>query len=81
MSSTPTLPWVLPMYEYMRRHLQSYSTDLHNPLRTTADAGLIKLNKYYFKARECQFNVIATSESHLSLIYFRRDHDMLIPIL
>ncbi|KAJ7138608.1 hypothetical protein C8R46DRAFT_922078, partial [Mycena filopes] len=62
-SSTPTLPWVLPMYEHMLKHLQATRDDgkLLQPLRVAATAGLDKLNIYYEKARGCQFNVIATS--------------------
>ncbi|KAJ6558727.1 hypothetical protein B0H10DRAFT_1894392, partial [Mycena sp. CBHHK59/15] len=60
-STTLTLPWVLPMYEKMLKHLRSCSNNesLLISLRTAAEAGLGKLNTYYFKARECQLNVIA----------------------
>ncbi|KAJ6464225.1 hypothetical protein DFH09DRAFT_1489009, partial [Mycena vulgaris] len=61
-SSTPTLPWVLPMYEKMLVHLRSTRDDekILQPLRVAASAGLEKLETYYAKARACQFNVIAT---------------------
>lgn len=70
-SDTPTLPWVLPMYEYMRKHLRGYGTTsaaesnkLPPALLTrAAESGLAKLDEYYWKARDCQYNVIATRES------------------
>jgi len=51
------------MYEFMRRHLDSFINDANQPidLQSAARAGLEKLNQYYIKARGCQFNVIATS--------------------
>ncbi|KAJ6566505.1 hypothetical protein B0H19DRAFT_711354 [Mycena capillaripes] len=61
-SSTPTLRWVLPMYEHMLKHLMANRDDenMLQTLRVAAAAGLDKLNAYYKKARGCQFNVIAT---------------------
>ncbi|KAJ7193712.1 hypothetical protein GGX14DRAFT_378716, partial [Mycena pura] len=63
-SKTPTLPFVLPMYEHMLKKLSTHSNDmkLHESLRLGAAAALIKLDTYYKKARACQFYVIATSE-------------------
>ncbi len=63
-SNTPTLPWVLPMYAYMEKHLKSLTEDpiLLPSLREAATAGLLKLNQYYTKARNCQYNVLATSK-------------------
>ncbi|KAJ6528858.1 hypothetical protein B0H19DRAFT_845905, partial [Mycena capillaripes] len=62
-STTPTHPWVLPMYEKMLTDLESAcdDTSLPQPFRVAAAAGLEKLTVYYEKARSCQFNVIATS--------------------
>lgn len=61
-AKTPTLPWVLPMYEHMLKHLRGYvaDTDQLPTLRYAAGEGLAKLEGYYQKARGCQFNVIAT---------------------
>ncbi|KAJ7652749.1 hypothetical protein DFH06DRAFT_994994, partial [Mycena polygramma] len=61
-SSTPTLPWVLPMYEGMLKHLRTCKLDnsLSAKLRVAAEAGLEKLEEYYDKACQCQLNVIAT---------------------
>ncbi|KAJ7084205.1 hypothetical protein C8R44DRAFT_721855, partial [Mycena epipterygia] len=61
-SSTPTLPWVLPMYEKMLMHLRAWGSGESVPesVRTAASAGLGELETYYSKARGCQFNVIAT---------------------
>ncbi|KAF8202641.1 hypothetical protein K438DRAFT_1716386, partial [Mycena galopus ATCC 62051] len=61
-SKTPTLPWVLPMYEQMLQHLTKTSEDAGLPaaLRLAAGAGLVKLKHYYNKAQNCQFYVIAT---------------------
>ncbi|KAJ7435174.1 hypothetical protein FB451DRAFT_1062778, partial [Mycena latifolia] len=71
-SSTPTLPWVLPMYELMLKHLRKCEADikLSGSLRMAATAGLEKLNTYYLKARGCQFNVIATCMSFLLTTVF-----------
>lgn len=65
-SNTPTLPWVLPMYEMMLKHLREYKNSelaAFAPLRDAATAGLLKLEKYYDEARKCQFNVVATCKS------------------
>ncbi|KAJ7478983.1 hypothetical protein FB451DRAFT_1172106 [Mycena latifolia] len=45
-SSTPTLPWVLPMYELTLKHLRKCEADTKLPgsLRLAATAGLEKLN-------------------------------------
>ncbi|KAF7346859.1 Dimer-Tnp-hAT domain-containing protein [Mycena sanguinolenta] len=70
-SSTPTLPWVLPMYEKMLTHLRGYTT--HTSLGVATTAGLHKLETYYEKARGCQFNVIATLlHPSLGLAWFRK---------
>ncbi|KAK0455611.1 uncharacterized protein EV420DRAFT_1272158 [Desarmillaria tabescens] len=77
-STTPTLPWVLPMYEMMRRHLSTTNDDLTQlpQIRTAALVGLMKLDKYYFKAKFNQYNVIATMlHPHLGLRWFRRLND------
>lgn len=66
-AKTPTLPWVLPMYEHMLKHLKGFVED-HKQLATlryAAGEGLAKLEGYYQKARGCQFKVIATSMSVL----------------
>lgn len=64
-SKTPTLPWVLPMYAHMEKHLKALTEDqkLLPSLRGAAAAGLQKLDQYHIKARNCQYNVIATSKS------------------
>ncbi|SJL11861.1 uncharacterized protein ARMOST_15272 [Armillaria ostoyae] len=74
-STTPTLPWVLPMYEKMKKHLVStQNSDTQLPqIRTAASAALAKLDKYYFKAVFNQYNIIATMlHPHLGLRWFRR---------
>ncbi|KAF7362862.1 Dimer-Tnp-hAT domain-containing protein [Mycena venus] len=74
-SSTPTLPWVLPMYEKMLVHLWSTRADekILQPLRVAASAGLEKLEMYYAKARACQFNIIVTVlHPSLGLSWFRK---------
>ncbi|TFY78260.1 hypothetical protein EWM64_g5750 [Hericium alpestre] len=59
---TPTLPWVLPMYEYMRKYLdkQIKNNSLPLALCEAIAAGLEKLLHYYNLALECQYAVIAT---------------------
>jgi hypothetical protein len=61
-SSTPTLPFVLPMYELMKNGLSAQANDpnLSPQLQLAAAAGINKLNKYYPKAWSNQFNVLAT---------------------
>lgn len=61
-SRTPTLPWVLPMYEYMRKHLRKCQNDATLPaaVRGATEAATEKLEEYYSKACGCQFNIIAT---------------------
>ncbi|KAJ7759812.1 hypothetical protein DFH07DRAFT_682224, partial [Mycena maculata] len=60
-SSTPTLPWVLPMYKGMCKHLQaSEGNAKFGCLRMAAAAGLEKLEFYYSKASDSQLNIIAT---------------------
>ncbi|KAJ7604918.1 hypothetical protein FB45DRAFT_1069775 [Roridomyces roridus] len=62
-AGTPTLPWVIPMYERMLRELKSNHDDSNLPdaLRVAVVAGLEKLETYYARALGCQFNIIATS--------------------
>ncbi|KAJ7019085.1 hypothetical protein C8F04DRAFT_976168, partial [Mycena alexandri] len=61
-SRTPTLPWVLPMYEYMRKHLRNSKDDTSLPtaIRDATEAASEKLEEYYSKACGCQLNTIAT---------------------
>ncbi|KAF8130004.1 hypothetical protein K438DRAFT_1494987, partial [Mycena galopus ATCC 62051] len=51
-ANTPTLPWVLPMYEHMLKHLKTHRDDnsMLTQLRAAAIAGLDKLEFYYEKA-------------------------------
>ncbi|EKM48650.1 uncharacterized protein PHACADRAFT_108524 [Phanerochaete carnosa HHB-10118-sp] len=59
---TPTLPYVLPMYEYMRQSLDANAQDekLDPLIRNAAAAGLLKLLGYYTKAKASQYVIIAT---------------------
>ncbi|OCH90835.1 hypothetical protein OBBRIDRAFT_730002 [Obba rivulosa] len=59
---TPTLSWVLPMYEQIKSVLkETIKTTLNENLRNAAFAGLAKLMTYYAKARKCYFTILATS--------------------
>ena len=62
-SRTPTLPYVLPMYEHMFKNLDAYARDekISPDLRNAAAAGLRKLNEYYNLAQASQFTLLATS--------------------
>ncbi|KAJ7827733.1 hypothetical protein B0H13DRAFT_1917484 [Mycena leptocephala] len=73
-SRTPTLPWVLPMYEGMLKYLQSAQVNTKfSCLRTAAGAGLEKLQNYYLKACNCQLNIIATLlHPSLGIAWFRK---------
>ncbi|KAH9939193.1 hypothetical protein B0H21DRAFT_698533, partial [Amylocystis lapponica] len=58
LSKTPTLPWVLPMYEHMKDALQKTIDSTQLPeISNAAKAGLQKLMTYYTLALECQFNI------------------------
>ncbi|KAJ7132014.1 hypothetical protein C8R44DRAFT_849642 [Mycena epipterygia] len=67
--STPMLPWVLPMYKGMLKHLQTSqdNKELPNSLHNTVTAGLIKLETYFLKAW-CQLNIIMAL-LHPSLVF------------
>ncbi|KAF8239581.1 hypothetical protein L208DRAFT_1374683 [Tricholoma matsutake] len=70
-----TLPWVLPMYEHMMKHLKTYSTDLRQPvnIQNAAKGGLLKLEMYYNKAWLCHYNTIATMlHPHLEISWFHK---------
>lgn len=63
-SRTPTLPYVLPMYETMRKSLDDSARDasLEPLVRNAAAAGLEKLEVYYQYARSSHYVIIATSK-------------------
>ncbi|KAJ6484240.1 ribonuclease H-like domain-containing protein, partial [Mycena sanguinolenta] len=73
-SRTPTLPWVLPMYEGMLKHLRSAQYDALLPsLRSAAVEGLQKLEEYYSKACDSQLNIVATLlHPSLGIQWFRK---------
>ena len=58
----PTLPWALPMYELMCKHLVTFMDDTERPLaiREAACAGHEKLMHYYKIARESMHVIVAT---------------------
>jgi hypothetical protein len=62
-ANVPNLPWVLPLYEEMRKFLQQNIDDtaLPSQLRIAADAGMKKLSHYNDLANKNHFNIIATS--------------------
>lgn len=64
-AKTPTLPWAIPMYDYMQKHLLTASTNVALPFKfqEAALAGLEKLERYYKMARLNQFNIVSTGES------------------
>ncbi|KAJ6474928.1 hypothetical protein C8R45DRAFT_790942, partial [Mycena sanguinolenta] len=73
-SRTPTLPWVLPMYEGMLKHLREAQFEARFPsLRNAAAAGLEKLEQYYSKACDSQLNIVATLlHPSLGIQWFRK---------
>ncbi|KAF7375808.1 Dimer-Tnp-hAT domain-containing protein [Mycena sanguinolenta] len=73
-SRTPTLPWVLPMYEGMRKHLRgTMDTATYPSLRTAAGAALDKLESYYSKACNSELNIVATLlHPSLGISWFRK---------
>lgn len=75
---TPTLPWVLPMYEKMKKHLVSMqNSDTQLPqICTAASAALAKLDKYYFKAVFNQYNIITTSVCYTSFFSTSADRSL-----
>ena len=70
-ANTPTLPWVLPMYEYMRKELDTHATNpcLPTNIREAIAAGISKLMEYYSLANKCQTNTLATSMFIFSALY------------
>ncbi|KAI0363170.1 hypothetical protein BV20DRAFT_930129, partial [Pilatotrama ljubarskyi] len=58
----PTLPFVLPVYEQMRKSLQAHAEDASLPptLRNAVAAGLLKLQEYYQYAKDSHYTVVAT---------------------
>jgi hypothetical protein len=66
-ASQPTIPFVLPMYEQMDRHLLSSSTDdkLAPVLRKAALVGRAKLLKYKTPAQANHYYRMGTSMSSL----------------
>lgn len=66
LAHTPTLSWVLPMYEHMKKALVRTIGDATlASIRSAAHAGLIKLSEYHVKALACQYNRISTSELYI----------------
>ena len=65
-SGTPTLPFILPMYEHMRRQLKKHADDsaLSPHIRNAVVAGLFKLDEYYAYAKDSQFTILATGEPY-----------------
>ncbi|TFY70017.1 hypothetical protein EVJ58_g118 [Rhodofomes roseus] len=62
MSRTPTLPYVLPMYEHMRTSLvDTIETTAERTVKRAAQAGLGKLMQYYEKALQNESCIIATA--------------------
>lgn len=63
-ASQPTIPYVLPMYEQMKKKLSEYTMDpdLSPILQSAAAAGLTKMNKYHGFAQKNHFYHIGTSE-------------------
>ncbi|KAE9399170.1 hypothetical protein BT96DRAFT_745905, partial [Gymnopus androsaceus JB14] len=60
-TDTPTLPWVLPMYCRMEKHLTTVAnSDLPCSFHEAARAGLAKLDTYHKLAKGNQFCVVAT---------------------
>ncbi|KAF9003849.1 hypothetical protein BDZ89DRAFT_1049695 [Hymenopellis radicata] len=68
----PTLPYVLPVYAMMKRHLQHHArTNSIQSIRIACDAGLLKLEKYYSGAKANHFNILASVlHPHIGLKFF-----------
>lgn len=72
-SDTPTLPWVLPMYEHMKTSLEAVvkNESLPDNLREASAAGLNKLEQYYSLARNNYCCILATGMIiDMSLVLF-----------
>ncbi|KAJ3513785.1 hypothetical protein NLJ89_g2755 [Agrocybe chaxingu] len=61
-SGTPTLPFVLPLFTSLERHLQRQADNKDHPysIRSGAKAALQKLKKYFNIATGNQFYILAT---------------------
>ncbi|KAF8327514.1 hypothetical protein F5887DRAFT_898654, partial [Amanita rubescens] len=68
-AGTPTLPWIIPMYELMQRHLSSKADMRSLPfeIQSACREALGKLDKYYIIAVNCQYNILATR-----VMYFQK---------
>ncbi|KAF8335608.1 hypothetical protein F5887DRAFT_891923 [Amanita rubescens] len=74
-AGTPTLPWIIPMYELMQRHLSSKADMRSLPfeIQSACQEALGKLDKYYIIAVNCQYNILATLlHPHLGVMYFQK---------
>lgn len=65
----PTLPFVLPVYEQMRKALQVHvDNEALNPtLRNAVAAGLLKLHEYYSYAKSSHYTMVATGNACCSI--------------
>ncbi|KAI0038955.1 hypothetical protein FA95DRAFT_1658846 [Auriscalpium vulgare] len=61
-ANTPTLPWVLPMYQHMHLSLDAVVRNDKLPanIRDAAAAASVKLQQYYNMAKKSHTNIIAT---------------------
>lgn len=73
MEGTPTLPWVIPMYEHMKQSLVITFSDTSLPdnLREASAAALSKLEQYYSLARGNHLCVLATGKQTNILCYIQ----------
>ncbi|KAJ7430872.1 hypothetical protein FB451DRAFT_1422129 [Mycena latifolia] len=71
-STTPTLPWVIPMYEKMLKHLTDTrdNVGILEPLRVAAAAGLTKLTTYYERHGELFLTISKVLHPSLGLSWF-----------
>jgi hypothetical protein len=63
----PTIPFVLPLYHKMEKHLKEVSVSLSHSyaVQRAAEQGLSKLKKYSIPARLHHSYVIGTSKLHV----------------
>lgn len=69
-ANTPTLPWVLPMYEHMRQSLHGImeTPTLPSNIREAAAAADNKLEQYFALARKNQYCILATG-THAAFLF------------
>lgn len=65
----PTIPFVLPLYQKMEKHLEAVAVSLEHSFKIqhAAEKGLVKLRKYSTPAKQHHSYILGTGKSCRSL--------------